>query len=206
MSTASPMNSPTFAKSSSTKPREVIAGAPTRKPLGLMALLSPGMVFLLSTMEACSQTISALFPLTPFGRRLISTRWLSVPPETRSKLHAFKESPRALAFFITCSWYWRNSGVWPCLRATASAVMDWLCGPPWRPGKTAALIFSSRSHVVGLPFLSTPRWPLRKKIMAPRGPRKDLCVVVVTTSAYSKGDGMTPATTRPEMCAMSARR
>ena len=33
-----------------------------------------------------------------------------------------------------------------------------------------------------LPFLSTLRIPLRKKIMAPLGPRRDLCVVVVTTS------------------------
>ena len=35
-------------------------------------------------------------------------------------------------------------------------------------------------------------------------PRRLLCVVVVTTSAWSKGEGMTPAATRPEMCAMSA--
>ena len=42
--------------------------------------------------------------------------------------------------------------------------------------------------------------------MAPRGPRSDLCVVVVTTSAYSKGDGITPAATNPLMCAMSANR
>ena len=47
---------------------------------------------------------------------------------------------------------------------------------------------------------------MRKKIIAPRGPRSDLCVVVVMTSAYSKGEGTTPAATRPEMCAMSARR
>ena len=31
-----------------------------------------------------------------------------------------------------------------------------------------------------------------------------MCVVVVTTSAWSKGEGITPAATRPEMCAMSA--
>ena len=33
-----------------------------------------------------------------------------------------------------------------------------------------------------------------------------LCVVVVTTSEYSNGDGIMSAATRPEMCAMSARR
>mmetsp|Transcript_47037 Transcript_47037/g.147400 ORF Transcript_47037/g.147400 Transcript_47037/m.147400 type:complete len:265 (-) Transcript_47037:765-1559(-) len=205
-STASPMNSPMRTKSSSMSPREVMAGVPTRRPLGFMALLSPGMVFLLSTMDACSQTASALEPLTPLERRSMSRRWLSVPPETRSKLRPWRLSPKALAFFMTCSWYARNSGACAIFRATASAVMDWLWGPPWRPGKTAALIFSSRSYMMGFPFLSTLRWPLRKKIMAPRGPRRDLCVVVVTTSANSKGDGMVPPTTRPEMCAMSASR
>jgi len=35
-------------------------------------------------------------------------------------------------------------------------------------------------------------------------PRSVLCVVVVTMSAYSNGEGMTCAATRPEMCAMSA--
>ncbi len=65
----------------------------------------------------------------------------------------------------------------------------------------------SRSYMVCLPVLaSVDRTPLRKKIMAPRGPRSDLCVVVVTTSACSNGDGMTPAATRPEMCAMSTTR
>eukprot|EP00961_Rhodomonas_salina_P219429 2966094-Rhodomonas_salina.1 len=46
-----------------------------------------------------------------------------------------------------------------------------------------------------------PLTPLREKIMAPRGPRRDLWVVVVTTSANSKGSGTTLAATRPEMCA-----
>ena len=50
---------------------------------------------------------------------------------------------------------------------------------------------------------SVLRTPLRKKIMAPRGPRRDLWVVVVTMSAYSKGEGMTPAAIRPEIWAMS---
>ena len=31
-----------------------------------------------------------------------------------------------------------------------------------------------------------------------------MCVVVVTTSEYSNGDGIISAATRPEMCAMSA--
>jgi len=80
-STASPMNSPTRPKSSSTRPREVIAGAPTLRPLGFIADLSPGIVFLLSTIDAISQTISDLFPFTPLDRKSTSRRWLSVPPD-----------------------------------------------------------------------------------------------------------------------------
>ena len=37
----------------------------------------------------------------------------------------------------------------------------------------------------------------------PRPPRRVLCVVVVTMSAWGKGLGCTPAATRPAMCAMS---
>eukprot|EP00427_Karlodinium_veneficum_P048897 CAMPEP_0169222730 /NCGR_PEP_ID=MMETSP1016-20121227/21753_1 /TAXON_ID=342587 /ORGANISM="Karlodinium micrum, Strain CCMP2283" /LENGTH=79 /DNA_ID=CAMNT_0009301055 /DNA_START=16 /DNA_END=255 /DNA_ORIENTATION=+ len=43
-----------------------------------------------------------------------------------------------------------------------------------------------------------------KKIMPARGPRKDLCVVVVTTSQYVKGSGCCFVATNPEICAMSA--
>ena len=50
------------------------------------------------------------------------------------------------------------------------------------PGKTEKLMRSSRLYMMSLPFLSWPLTPLRKKIMAPRGPRSDLWVVVVTTS------------------------
>jgi len=41
-------------------------------------------------------------------------------------------------------------------------------------------------------------------IIAPRGPRKVLCVVVVTTSTCGKGDGCAPPATRPATWLMSA--
>ena len=41
-------------------------------------------------------------------------------------------------------------------------------------------------------------------IIAPRGPRSVLCVVVVMTSANPTGDGCAPPAIRPAMCAMSA--
>ena len=41
-------------------------------------------------------------------------------------------------------------------------------------------------------------------IMAPRGPRRVLCVVVVITSAWPTGLGCAPPAISPAMCAMSA--
>merc|ERR1719282_1772328 len=45
-----------------------------------------------------------------------------------------------------------------------------------------------------------------KKIMPARGPRKDLCVVVVTTSQKENGSGCCLVATKPEICAISAMR
>jgi len=42
--------------------------------------------------------------------------------------------------------------------------------------------------------------------IAPRGPRRVLCVVVEMTFAYPTGDGWAPPAIRPAMCAMSATR
>ena len=46
--------------------------------------------------------------------------------------------------------------------------------------------------------------PRRKNIRPERGPRNVLCVVVVITSAYSNGLGMTLPATKPLMWAISA--
>ncbi len=66
----------------------------------------------------------------------------------------------------------------------------WLCGPPCRPGKTALSIAVACAASV--------------MIIAPRGPRSVLCVVVVITGAKPTGDGCAPPAIRPAMCAMSA--
>lgn len=63
---------------------------------------------------------------------------------------------------------------------------------------------SEKQKLTSCPFLFISFKPFLKKTIAPRGPRSDLCVVVVTMSAYSKGDGMTPAATNPLICAISA--
>lgn len=55
--------------------------SPSRRPPGVMALRSPGQVFLLAVMDTSSSTRSARAPSRPLGRRSTSTRWLSVPPK-----------------------------------------------------------------------------------------------------------------------------
>ncbi len=75
-----------------------------------------------------------------------------------------------------------NSGVVDSFSATAIPAMVCSCGPPCKPGKIALSI----SSLMDLPSFCVARLV---KIIAPRGPRKSLCVVVVTTSIYGKGDG-----------------
>ena len=54
--------------------------------------------------------------------------------------------------------------------------MTCMSGPPWMPGKTAELIFWIQSCL--------------QRIAPPRGPRRVLCVVVVTKSACGIGSAM----------------
>eukprot|EP00958_Prasinococcus_capsulatus_P007093 scaffold659_cov329-Prasinococcus_capsulatus_cf.AAC.2 len=67
--TARMRNSPTFWKSASLRPREVMAGAPTRTPPGESAEESPKTAFLFNVMCARSHTFSSLLPVSPRGRR-----------------------------------------------------------------------------------------------------------------------------------------
>ena len=81
----------------------VAAGLPSRTPevtIGFSG--SKGMPFLLQVRWARFRPPSATFPVSPFGRRSTSTRWLSVPPVTRSSPCAFSSSARARAFSTTC--------------------------------------------------------------------------------------------------------
>ena len=69
---------------------------------------------------------------------------------------------------------------------------------------TICTSYEKQNNSTSRPCLFISFTPFLKKIMAPRGPRSDLWVVVVTTSAYSKGEGITPAATNPLICAISA--
>mmetsp|Transcript_19598 Transcript_19598/g.47454 ORF Transcript_19598/g.47454 Transcript_19598/m.47454 type:complete len:256 (-) Transcript_19598:610-1377(-) len=196
--TPSHTSSATCSKSASVKPREVSAAVPMRTPPGISAEVSPATEFLLSVIDASSNTFSALEPVSPAGRRSQRTRWLSVPPEMSTRPLLTMRFASAAQFFFTCNAYAANSGVAACLSATHSAAIVWLWGPPWSAGNTAWLMRASRSYSSPFSFL-----PRRKKMMPERGPRRVLCVVEVTTSAQSKGESTTPPATSPEMCAMS---
>ena len=77
----------------------------------------------------------------------------------------------------------RNSGCAASCSATAIAAVVWLCGPPCRPGKTALSSADACSAV--------------DMIIAPRGPRRVLCVVVVITGGVADRRGVRAAGDQP---------
>mmetsp|Transcript_32391 Transcript_32391/g.100993 ORF Transcript_32391/g.100993 Transcript_32391/m.100993 type:complete len:254 (+) Transcript_32391:211-972(+) len=182
-------------KSSSVQPRVVIAGEPMRTPPGESAEASPCTALRFREMEAPSHTFSSFEPVRPWGRRSQRTRWLSVPSLASLWPLLFSSSASDWEFAMTALEYSWKAGVFTSRSCAASAPIWWLWGPPCSAGKTA---MSIRSLMSGM------RSVYLKKIMPARGPRRDLCVVVVTMSQCSKGAGCWPVATRPEMCAMSA--
>ena len=70
---------------SSVRPRVVIAGVPRRMPDGSKGLRwSNGTELKFSSMPARSRALAAGLPAIPLAVRSTSSRWLSVPPDTRS--------------------------------------------------------------------------------------------------------------------------
>ena len=85
-SRAAVMASATASMSSSTMPRVVRAGVPMRMPEVMVGgVVSNGMPFLFTVMPALPRVAWASLPVIFLLRRSTSMRWLSVPPETRSK-------------------------------------------------------------------------------------------------------------------------
>mmetsp|Transcript_53406 Transcript_53406/g.165554 ORF Transcript_53406/g.165554 Transcript_53406/m.165554 type:complete len:218 (-) Transcript_53406:4-657(-) len=183
---------PMASKSPGPQPRVVMAQLPRRTPPGEAGDLSPGRLLRLSTKAARSQTFSILEPVRPDGRRSHNNRWLSVPPVATVPPFRTRCSARVRQFATTSSQYRRKEGVATSRSCKANAPMVALCGPPCSAGKTAPSTASRSSFL--------------QKMMPPRGPRKLLCVVLVTTSAWGKGEGCTPEATRPLMWAMSTSR
>src|SRR5438552_2871461 len=66
-----------------------------------------------------------------------------------------------------------------------------ISGPPWLPGETPRLIdLTSPSSLV--------------MIISPRGPRRGLCGVVLSTCAGGGGEGCGPPGANPRVCARAA--
>ena len=91
-----------YWNSATPKPRLVPAGVPRRMPdvtIGFSG--SNGMPFLLQVIWARPSATSATLPVSFFGRRSTSIRWVSVPPETISKPLDLSASAKAFAFSAT---------------------------------------------------------------------------------------------------------
>ena len=124
------------------------------------------------------------------GDRSTSIRWLSVPPETSRKPALAQTLGQGLrvrddlpAVVLELRLAWPPGSRRPWRRSCASA------GRPGCRGRPAGRCLSANSS--------------RQRIKPLRGPRRVLCVVVVTKSAYGTGLGWQPAATSPAMCAMS---
>ena len=99
------MSPPTVAISASFMPRVVSAGVPMRTPevtIGFSG--SKGIMFLLTVIAAFPRTASATLPVSFFGRRSTSMRWLSVPPETSRRPRECSASASAFALATICRW------------------------------------------------------------------------------------------------------
>ena len=63
---------------------------------------------------------------------------------------------------------------WACFIATAIPAIAMLWGPPWSPGKTAPLIFSSKSYMIFLPSAPVD-WTPKKKQAQKGNSKKRVC-------------------------------
>src|SRR5918993_1425995 len=155
--------------SASPMPRVVIAAVFSLMPLVTVGGSgSLGTMFLLQVTPTASIESSSSLPVTPVCFRSTRTRWLSVPPETRSRPPSNSPVASTLQFATILRAYSSNSGCSASPRATALPAIACMSGPPCMPGKTRLLTFLANSS--------------RHRIMPPRAPRSVLCVVVVTTS------------------------
>ena len=155
-------------------------------PLG-----SAGMALRLVTMPESSSADSACLPVRPNDVTSSNTMWLSVPPVTSPASRLTNPSARACALSATAWAYWRNAGWRASASATALAAITCDSGPP---------------STIGQPLSTAGAYSSVASTRPPRGPRSDLCVVVVTTWACGTGSSSpvnTLPATSPAKCAMS---
>ena len=99
---------PTSRKSSSS-PRIVIAGVPTRMPEATVGgRSSKGTVLRFTVIPTAASRSSASLPLHSVRRRSTSSRCVSVPPVSTSSPPSCSDSASASAFARTALWYSRN--------------------------------------------------------------------------------------------------
>ena len=155
-------------------------------PLG-----STGIELRLVTTPESSSAASACRPVSPNEVTSSSTMWLSVPPVTNRAPRRRKPSASALALSATrCAYAW-NEGWRASASATALAAITWDSGPP---------------STIGQPLSTASAYSGVASTRPPRGPRSDLCVVVVVTCACGTGSSSpvnTLPATSPAKCAMS---
>ena len=106
-----------------------------------------------------------------------------MPPEMMRKPSAASVSARTLALATTCRAYSRNSGCMASRKLTALAAMMCTSGPPCIPGNTTLSMAAANSCLL--------------RIMPARGPRRVLCVVVVTIWACGTGRRMRASGNQP---------
>jgi hypothetical protein len=190
-SSTSTISLPISRNSASPKPRVVPAGraeADTRGDERLFRVERNAV--LVAGDEARPSACSARLPVAFFLRRSTSIRWLSVPPETTSSPCSISVAASALALATTWRGIGLELGLQRFLEGHGLGGDDMHQRPALQAGEDAELIFLAMSSSL-------------VRIMPPRGPRSDLCVVVVVTWACGTGEGCTPPATRPAMWAMS---
>ena len=145
------MMRPVSRKSSSSKPRIVIAGVPMRTPDATVGgRSSNGTVLRLTVICTSCRRSSAALPVHSELRRSICIRCVSVPPVRISRPPSCSVSASASAFARICRWYSRNASVIAILKHVAFAAIVCSSGPPCMPGKTArstACACSSRQRM-----------------------------------------------------------
>ena len=153
-------------------PRVVSAGVPTRMPLVTIGFSgSKGIMFLLTVIPALPSASSATLPVSPTERTSTSSRWLSVPPETRRSPPLGQRLRRAPCAFVEDPLLVDLE-----LRAQRLAEGDGLGGDDVH--QRTALDAREDLAVDGLGV-----GVACERIRPPRGPRSVLWVVVVTMSA-----------------------
>src|SRR5580693_9537259 len=100
------------------------------------------------------------------------TRWLSVPPVISSAPLRTNPSASARAFATIWAAYAANEGWRASDKAMALAAITWGSGPP---------------RTIGHPLSTYGAYSSVQSTSPPRGPRSDLWVVEVTTSAQGTG-------------------